>query len=1025
MKKITKKLISLLLSVVIAVSVCSSVGNVLAEDLIFSQTTISSENAPYIDENGVYWRKTTDDAGNVKYIDFKTDYDEMIKYFQREMLGRASSIEYRFATKDKEYQYRYESQDDYAEAQKVANSLFNRVFRDIFTKTYGEGKAQLGDYLFGSIDHGECSYGCNIFTSGMDTPAEGNERYFTFKIEFVNLKYYTTVSQENEIANFASQFSSVFLDKAETDYEKVKTIYDFVVRNTIYDQEVYEGLYPYSSERYYRAHSAYGALFGNLTDEEYDLTDKKSVTGESIIKKQNQGKAVCEGFSMLFYYLCQYNGIDCRIVDGDFDKSYVDSTDPHEWNYVYLDDSSGDGYKWFQIDTTFASQKSYKEIDSNCYDYFLCGSENINFGYYNHQQAYKSDDVDIRPQLYDWYSEENIASVEDYQYPQVDLSTIVSLDENDIIIQRATLYDGQTGEKYAFIRANEDGKALIRVNEDSSITYENVEGFGYNGNISSFRMFVPYLFDREYVANTVRAKNCGTYDISISGAGNSTFYYSFKIVPMDMSISANYDDIKIQTQGNYTGNELVPQVEIVDGYGNILERGKDFDLTVSQNGNEVKIIEMGDYQIVVDFKGNYSGTYPFVFNVGKINLNQIDYQVASIPYYPQGMLKSKGYNDMADYIEKSLADTSSTVGTKTIYAGVDYTVSVDGTKQKIKLTAIPTSELVVKDSFINIDYELSKFDMTQLNGKIADNSSSYTYTGSAVKPSKFNWLDENFTRGVDYEIVSYSNNINVGTAYVTIRGIGNCTGTAKMQYRVCPTSITKATITPSTKANTVSYTVTYKGKTLVKGTDFNERITITSNGYKITLTGKGNFNGTVTMNVISSISTPSSSGNTIKLSATVYTYDGNLKKPKVTLVNKNGKTVSTYFYSVKYSNNRYVGTAKVTVTFRNGYAGTMTKSFAIKPKTTAISSVSALSKGFKLTWKKQTVQTTGYQIQYSTSSKFTNSKTITVSKNTTTSKSVINLTKKKKYYVRIRTYKKVSGKVYYSSWSSAKAVTTK
>ena len=291
MKKMTEKLISLLLSAVMAFSVFSSAGNVLADDLVFSQTTISSENAPYIDESGVYWRKTTDEEGTVKYIDFKTDYDEMIKYFQTEMLGRAPSIEYRFATNDKEYQYKYEIQDDYANAQKVANGLFNRVFSDIFTKTYGGSKAELGDYLFSSIDYGEYSYGCSIFTSGMDTPTEGNDRYFTFKIEFVNLKYYTTVSQEKEIADFAKQFSSVYLYEAETDYEKVKTIYDFVVRNTIYDQEVYQGLYPYSSERYYRAHSAYGALFGNLTDEEYDLTDKKSVTGESIIKKPNQGNS--------------------------------------------------------------------------------------------------------------------------------------------------------------------------------------------------------------------------------------------------------------------------------------------------------------------------------------------------------------------------------------------------------------------------------------------------------------------------------------------------------------------------------------------------------------------------------------------------------------------------------------------------------------------------------------------------------------------------------------------------------------
>ncbi|MGN0521254.1 MAG: hypothetical protein ACI4IQ_01305, partial [Eubacterium sp.] len=72
-------------------------------------------------------------------------------------------------------------------------------------------------------------------------------------------------------------------------------------------------------------------------------------------------------------------------------------------------------------------------------------------------------------------------------------------------------------------------------------------------------------------------------------------------------------------------------------------------------------------------------------------------------------------------------------------------------------------------------------------------------------------------------------------------------------------------------------------------------------------------------------------------------------------------------------------------------------------------------------------QTTGYQIQYSTSSKFTSStsKTVTVTKNSTTSKTISKLTGNKKYYVRIRTYKTVNGEKIYSSWSKAKSVTTK
>ncbi|MGN0528294.1 MAG: fibronectin type III domain-containing protein, partial [Eubacterium sp.] len=92
---------------------------------------------------------------------------------------------------------------------------------------------------------------------------------------------------------------------------------------------------------------------------------------------------------------------------------------------------------------------------------------------------------------------------------------------------------------------------------------------------------------------------------------------------------------------------------------------------------------------------------------------------------------------------------------------------------------------------------------------------------------------------------------------------------------------------------------------------------------------------------------------------------------------------------------------------------------------TSISSVSAGSKKFTVKWKKQSTQVTGYQIQYSTSSKFTSPKTVTVSSYKTTSKTISKLKSKKKYYVRVRTYKTVGKTKYYSSWSKAKSITTK
>lgn len=98
---------------------------------------------------------------------------------------------------------------------------------------------------------------------------------------------------------------------------------------------------------------------------------------------------------------------------------------------------------------------------------------------------------------------------------------------------------------------------------------------------------------------------------------------------------------------------------------------------------------------------------------------------------------------------------------------------------------------------------------------------------------------------------------------------------------------------------------------------------------------------------------------------------------------------------------------------------------ASKPSATQITSIKAVDNGFKIKWKKKSV--TGYQVQYSTSKKFTSktSKTLKVNKAKTTSKTVKKLKAKKKYYVRVRTYKTVKKKNYYSKWSAKYSVTTK
>ena len=169
----------------------------------------------------------------------------------------------------------------------------------------------------------------------------------------------------------------------------------------------------------------------------------------------------------------------------------------------------------------------------------------------------------------------------------------------------------------------------------------------------------------------------------------------------------------------------------------------------------------------------------------------------------------------------------------------------------------------------------------------------------------------------------------------------------------------------------------------------------------------------------------------IKLKATSLTYNGKVRTPKVIVKDRTGKTlVKNTDYTVSYAKGRkYVGKYAVKITFKGKYSGTKTLYFTIKPKATSISSLTAGSKKFTVKWKKQATQTTGYQVQYSASSKFSKAKTATVGKNTTVSKKISKLSGKKKYYVRVRTYKtvKINGKSIriYSGWSKAKTVTTK
>lgn len=129
-------------------------------------------------------------------------------------------------------------------------------------------------------------------------------------------------------------------------------------------------------------------------------------------------------------------------------------------------------------------------------------------------------------------------------------------------------------------------------------------------------------------------------------------------------------------------------------------------------------------------------------------------------------------------------------------------------------------------------------------------------------------------------------------------------------------------------------------------------------------------------------------------------------------------------YTVTYKNNKYVGTAKVYVTFKGKYSGKTTKTFAIVPPTPKVTGTDSGKEKIKLIWQKNKKQTDGYEIGYAITPNFANAKTVRVDKETT-KKTIKGLTKGTTYFARIRAYKTVGGKTYYSPWSAYKTIVTK
>ena len=260
-------------------------------------------------------------------------------------------------------------------------------------------------------------------------------------------------------------------------------------------------------------------------------------------------------------------------------------------------------------------------------------------------------------------------------------------------------------------------------------------------------------------------------------------------------------------------------------------------------------------------------------------------------------------------------------------------------------------------------------DLSNLGAKLSYTTA--TYTGKYKKPS-VTILDgeKKLLKDTDFT-VSYKNHKNPGIATVTIEGIGSYSGTITKTFKIRPKEAEITSVTNLSTGSKISWNEVYGA----------------SGYYVYKKTGSEDFKKIKTIS------------------------DGSLSYTD-TDAKTNGKKYSYKVIAYKTKNSTTIK-AKDSNVFVSYYISRL-----------SFTSLKAGSGKFTASWEKN-AKTSGYQLQYSKSSSFSTKTTKTITDPDTLKKSVSSLKKDSTYYVRIRAYKTVNGKKYYSAWTAKKSVVIK
>ncbi|WP_279011962.1 cellulase family glycosylhydrolase [Ruminococcus bicirculans (ex Wegman et al. 2014)] len=270
-----------------------------------------------------------------------------------------------------------------------------------------------------------------------------------------------------------------------------------------------------------------------------------------------------------------------------------------------------------------------------------------------------------------------------------------------------------------------------------------------------------------------------------------------------------------------------------------------------------------------------------------------------------------------------------------------------------------------------------------------------------------------------------------GTGYVTVTASANGYGSVSKDVKIVVSkkSLNNGLITLSETSYVYdgtykkpTATVTFGGKVLQEGKDYtisyrnNLNVGVTT----VIATGMGDYTGYTSKNF--TITKRAMAGGTVSVASSV-SFTGSNITPSVTVKVAGRTLTSGTDYTVSYSNNKNVGKATVKITGKGNYSGSLSAKFDIVPAKQQIQKLETKYKGFYIDWA-QKGSATGYDVEYSVNANMSGA----VSKHLTANKpdtlTVSGLAGDKTYYVRVRSYTNVNGKVYYGAWSDVKSIKT-